>query len=79
MLFVNIVFGLNTPITKTLMPEYLTSLSLNYLRIGGACILFWFESFFIKEKQMTSKDIILLCLAGMFGIVINQFSFVKGL
>lgn len=79
MLITNIIFGLNTPITKSLMSEYLTPYSLNFFRVAGACLLFWIASVFVKEEKVARQDFIMLFFAGMLGITINQFSFVKGL
>ena len=52
MLVVNIIFGLNTAITKSLLSGVLTPYSVNFLRIAGAGILFWIASIFVKEDKV---------------------------
>jgi drug/metabolite transporter (DMT)-like permease len=79
MLVVNIIFGLNTPITKSLMPEFLTAYSLIFLRFAGSSLLFWIISYWVKEEKVTSRELGLLFFAGMLGIAVNQLAFVKGL
>ena len=78
-LTVNIIFGLNTPITKSLMSDILTPYALNFFRIAGACLLFWIISPFVKEEKVSRQDLIMLFFAGMLGVTINQFSFLTGL
>ena len=79
MFVVNLIFGLNTPITKSVLSDTLTPYSLYFLRIAGASLLFWIASVFVKENKVSSRDLMMLFLAGMLGVAINQFSFVKGL
>ncbi len=79
MFAVNIIFGLNTPITKSVLSNTLTPYSIYFLRVAGASLLFWIASAFVKEEKVSSRDLIMLFLAGMLGVAINQFSFVKGL
>lgn len=75
----NIIFGLNITIAKTLMPEFMTSGVLTYLRMIGAALLFWTASLFVKREIVTRKDLLLLLLASAFGVVINQSAFIYGL
>jgi drug/metabolite transporter (DMT)-like permease len=79
MFVVNIIFGMNTPISKSVLTNTLTPYSLYFLRIAGAASLFWIASVFIKENKVGARDLTMLFLAGMLGVAINQFSFVKGL
>ncbi len=79
MLFVNIIFGLNTPLTKAILSGVLTSYGISFLRMAGATLLFWIASIFMKEEKVSLKDLMMLFFAGMLGVAINQFSFVKGL
>ncbi len=76
---VNIIFGLNMPITKSVLTDTLTPYSLYFTRIAGATLLFWIASVFVKENKVSARDLMMLFLAGMLGVAINQFSAVKGL
>ncbi len=75
----NIIFGINTPISKNVLQEYLNPLSLTFFRMAGACVVFWIVSLFLKTEKISPKDLLFIFLASMFGIFINQFSFIQGL
>ncbi|MDR0969681.1 MAG: DMT family transporter [Lentimicrobiaceae bacterium] len=75
----NIIFGLNTPVSKNVLQEYLSPYSLTFFRMAGACAIFWLASFVLKQEKVKPKDLFFIFLASMFGIFINQFSFVHGL
>lgn len=79
LLIANVIFGLNTPISRTLIPETLSPYTLTLFRMLGAAILFWGISLFLKKEHVPLKDIGLLALASLFGIVLNQMPFVVGL
>lgn len=74
-----LIFGINNPVSKTLMPSVVDGLTLSFLRMAGACVLFWFISLFTPKEHVPTKDILLLAGAALFGIVGNQVSFIIGL
>lgn len=79
MLGANVMWGLMSPISKFLMVGGLISpLAVTDLRIGGAMILFWLLSFFIKSEHVSSKDLMTLFFASLLAIVLNQGSFIIG-
>ena len=45
----------------------------------GAAIAFWIASLFTKREHVKSEDLMLLFFAALFGIVLNQGSFIFGL
>lgn len=75
----NILFGLNTPISRSLMPEILSPYALTFFRIAGAAILFWSASLFIKKEYVPLKDVILLFFASIFALILNQLPYFVGL
>ena len=75
----NIIFGINISISKNVIQEYLGPYSLTFFRMLGACAIFWIVSFFLKREKIQGKDLLFIFCAGMFGIFINQFSFIQGL
>ncbi|MFT3904414.1 MAG: EamA family transporter [Niabella sp.] len=75
----NIIFGLNMPISRSLIPTELDPFALNGLRILGAAALFWCASFFVKGTKMKGRDLLLLLAASFFGVGLNQISFLEGL
>jgi drug/metabolite transporter (DMT)-like permease len=75
-----LIFGLNTPISKAaLMYEEISGLTLTFYRFAGAALLFWIISLFTKKEQVPWRDLFLLFSASLFGIFINQASFIVGL
>lgn len=79
LLVANIIWGINNPVSKTLMPEFLTPYALTFFRMAGAAVVFWITSFFIKEEKVPRRDIFLLFFASLFGIIFNQGLFLFGL
>ena len=79
-LIVNIIFGLNIPIAKEVLGTGgIDPLALTYFRVIGATLVFWFASIFIKSEKLTKKDYLLLFLCSIFGVSLNQTSFIVGL
>ncbi len=75
----NFIFGLNTPITRTIVPEVIDPFVMTFFRMAGAAILFWIASIFTVKEKVPAKDIIKFFFASMFAIVINQTAFIYGL
>lgn len=75
----NLIFGLNNPITRTLIPDKISPFAITISRMIGAAILFWIASLFVKKEKMEKKDILKLFFAALFGIVLNQMVFLEGL
>jgi drug/metabolite transporter (DMT)-like permease len=78
-LIANIIFGLNTPISRSLIPATISPYTLTFFRMSGAMTLFWVLSLFVKKEHVPWKDIFLLALASIFGLVLNQIPFIVGL
>ena len=79
LLIVNIIYGANYTIAKSLMHDYIHPMGFIVLRVVGAALLFIIVNpFFIKEK-IERKDFLLLAACGVFGVAINQLLFFKGL
>ncbi len=74
-----LIFGINNPVSKTLMPAVVDGFTLSFLRMVGACLLFWLISLFTPKEHVPTRDIFLLAGAALFGIVGNQVSFIIGL
>ncbi len=75
----NLVFGLNTVVSRSLMPEILSPYTLTFTRLFGGFILFWIASFFVKPEKVAPKDIMLLFFASIFSLVLNQLPYFVGL
>ncbi len=75
----NIIFGMNTPISRTLMPEILSPYTLTFFRLAGGMLLFWIISLFLKKEKVPAKDILLLFFASLFSLTLNQLPYFVGL
>lgn len=76
----NIIFGINIVVAKNVLSNgNIDALALTYFRMLGATIAFWIASLFVKREKLTIKDFVILFFASLFGIVINQTSFIVGL
>jgi len=75
-----VIWGLNSPIAKSVLDSgYITPMALTTFRMIGAAIAFWIVSLFTKQEHVTHEDLLQLFFAGLFGLVLNQGSFVIGL
>ena len=61
------------------MPEHVGPIALVFLRITGACILFWLLSFISKSEKLEKGDLKKMALLALFGVFINQVFFIWGL
>jgi len=75
----NILFGINYSAAKFAMPAFVSPNAFALLRIGSAAILFWTVFLFIKGEKVDRKDFPRLIFASLFGVVLNQVLFLKGL
>ena len=79
MFFARAFWGLMAPLGKDAMTHGLTGIDMVTFRVAGAAVLFWVASIFVKKEHPPVKDILLLGLAGMFGLVFNQCCYTIGL
>ena len=79
MFFACSFWGLMAPLGKDAMTHGLTGIDMVTFRVAGAAVLFWVASIFVKKEHPPVKDILLLGLAGMFGLVFNQYCYTIGL
>lgn len=79
MLVASIVWGLNSPIGKATLDGGVGALTLTTFRMVGAAAAFWITSLFVKCEHVKSEDLMLLFFAALFGIVLNQGTFIFGL
>lgn len=77
--FANIIFGLNIPVSKILMPDYIPSFALAFFRTTGALLFFWTVSLFVRWEKVPLRDIGKLAGASIFGVLLNQMLYVVGL
>lgn len=74
-----VIYALNYSIAKDLMPAHISPFALVFLRISGACILFWVLSIFTKQEKLEKGDLKKMAILAIFGVFINQVFFIYGL
>ena len=79
LLIANIIFGVNYPICKAIMPDQIKPVALVALRSVSAAALFWLTSLFLPKEKVAVRDILFLAFCSLFGVVINQELFLLGL
>ncbi len=78
-LMANVLWGINMPISKYLLPDHVVPEALTIMRMLFAAAMFWIVSLFMKKEKVPLKDIGLLFICGMCGIAFNQSLFILGL
>lgn len=77
---VQLLYGLNYTIAKTVMNEnFIKPFGFVLLRVIGATALFWIISIFLPKEKIDKKDYLKFFVAALFGVVINMLLFFKGL
>ncbi len=76
---VNLIYGINFTVAKSVMPAYIQPLGFIVIRVGVAMLLFIvLHSLFIREK-VDRKDFPLLIFCALFGVALNQSLFFMGI
>lgn len=79
-LMANIIFALNYSVVKYVSPTLLKPYGLNVARVLVTTTLFWLMAAFEKTALLPRrKDLPLLVICSLTGVVINQLLFIKGL
>ena len=80
MLAANMSWGLMSPISKSIfLIGTISAISLTTFRLAGAAIVFWIASLFTRKEPVSGRDQFKLFWASLFGITLNQGSFVFGI
>ena len=79
MLLTSLIFAVNMPFSKNLMPDWMSPIGLTYSRFTFGAIAFWLLSLFLKTEKVTRKDMGTLFIGSLLGVGINQVTFITGL
>lgn len=75
----NLTWGLMAPVVKIVLASGVVApMLLVDFRMAGAALLFWITSLFMPREHVPARDKLLLCGAGLLGILCNQGCFVLG-
>lgn len=75
----NFIFGLNTPIAKTIVPEWISPYALTLVRMSFATLIFWAVGCFVAKEHVKGRDLVTIFLGALFGLVGAQLSFANAL
>ncbi|MDH6358056.1 DMT family transporter [Parabacteroides sp. PF5-9] len=78
-LMANILFAINMPVSKYLLPSHVSPESLTIMRMAFACVMFWVTSLFVKQEKISLRDLGILFICALCGIALNQGLFIRGL
>ena len=67
-LIATIFWGVNIPVVKALVPEWMSADAVTAIRILGACVLFWLASIFVKTEKVQKPDWWRLIVGGAVGL-----------
>ncbi len=80
MITANIAWGLMAPLSKMAMSDpAISSWILVSFRVIGAAIAFWIASLFVKNEKVPRRDLFLLAIGSLLGIIMNQGVFILGI
>lgn len=69
MIFVaTLFFGINIPVAKMLIPQWMTAMDLTVFRVVGGCVLMWLASLFVKTASIKRGDWLPVVLGGAVGL-----------
>lgn len=74
-----VFYGLTYSVVKDIMPAYMSSNALVWIRVLVTTLLFWLTSWIVKAPRMGMKDFPMMILLSLISIVISVLSFYKGL
>ncbi|MDD4591837.1 MAG: DMT family transporter [Parabacteroides sp.] len=74
-----VLFAINIPVCKYLLPSHVPPEGLTIMRMLFACIMFWIVSLFTKYEKVTLKDLGILLVCSLCGVGLNQGLFIVGL
>jgi drug/metabolite transporter (DMT)-like permease len=74
----NLVFGLNIPVTKALIGSWMSPLGYTISRVLFGTLIFWIISLFAKKERVSQRDLIMIAIGGIFGLVATQLCFAMG-
>jgi drug/metabolite transporter (DMT)-like permease len=74
-----VIYALNYSIAKGLMPDFIGPAGLVFMRVSGACFLFWVLSFFMEKEKVQKPHFVKFMMLAVFGVACNQLCFIYGL
>lgn len=74
-----ILWGIMAPMGKSAISEGVPPFALASFRMIGGALCFWILSLFLPREKVTFKDALMFLPAALFGVVLNQGTYIIGL
>lgn len=75
----NVIFGLNIPVTKALMAQWMTPWGYTMTRLLFGALIFWGIGCFFKMEKVEKRDLLILLIGGLLGFLGTQIAFAQAL
>jgi drug/metabolite transporter (DMT)-like permease len=72
LLIANTIFGIGVPVTAWLLSDWVTPMTYMATRCIGAALIFWAISLFLPKEKVAGKDLAIIMVGGLLGVVISQ-------
>ncbi len=79
MFAVTLIFGINIPLSKSLLPVWISPEGLTLSRILFGTFAFWMASLFISPEKVSIREHRFFLIGALCGVVFNQGLFITGL
>ncbi|MFN5849118.1 MAG: DMT family transporter, partial [Chitinophagales bacterium] len=79
LILVNLIYGANYSIAKSIMPAYIGPYGFIFYRVFVSLFLFAIIYFIFLRERILSSDWLRIFACGLFGIALNQLFFFKGI
>lgn len=79
LILVNLIYGANYSIAKSIMPAYIGPFGFIFYRVFVSLFLFAIIYFIFLRERILSSDWLRIFACGLFGIALNQLFFFKGI
>lgn len=67
-LIANTIFGLNIPVTKALMAQWMTPMGYTMTRMFFGTVIFWMIGTFLRKDKVAPRDLMVMMIGGLIGI-----------
>jgi drug/metabolite transporter (DMT)-like permease len=75
----NVIFGLNIPVTKILVAQWMTPMGYTATRMIFGTVVFWAIASLWNREKVAGKDLIIVLIGGLLGYLGTQFFFSQSL
>jgi len=75
----NVIFGLNIPVTKILVAQWMTPMGYTATRMFFGAVVFWTIASAWNREKVAGKDLITVLIGGLLGYLGTQFFFSQSL